>query len=173
MSEDFLDRSLRATDASALSSDELGVHREWLTEKWLMRLRLEQYRADPTYRDWGIWAVGLRTTGQMVGHMGFHTPPDAPYLRPYAESAVELGFETYSPFRRQGIATEAAAALMSWATETHGVTRFVLSISPQNTPSLSIAEKLGFRRIGQWEDDKDGPEEVFLLERSQYELKAR
>jgi RimJ/RimL family protein N-acetyltransferase len=101
----------------------------------------------------------------MVGHIGFHTPPNAPYLRPYAENAVEFGFAIYPPFRRQGIGTEAATALMDWASNTHAITCFVLSISPQNAPSRRIAEKLGFRRIAQWDDPEDGPEDVFLLDR--------
>lgn len=168
MSEDFLQQSLQTTDASELSRGELGVHREWLTEKWLMGLRLEQYRTDCAYRDWGIWAMALRATHQMIGHIGFHTPPNAPYLRPYAQSAVEIGFSTYSPFRNHGFATEAASGLMEWAADTHGMTRFVVSISPQNLGSLRVAEKLGFRRIGQWEDDQDGIEEVFLLERPKH-----
>jgi RimJ/RimL family protein N-acetyltransferase len=164
MSERFLARSLRAADPSEVRSDETLVANEWLVEKWLIRQRLSQYRADSAYRDWGVWAIGLRSTDQMVGHIGFHTPPNAPYLLPYAANAVEFGFAIYPTFRRQGLGTEAAAALMDWAINTHAITRFVLSISPRNTPSRRIAEKLGFRRIDQWEDPGDGPEDVFLLD---------
>lgn len=164
MSEGFLERSLRATDSSEVRGDERLVADEWLAEKWLIRQRLRQYRSDPQYRKWGVWAIALRSTDQMVGHIGFHTPPNAPYLRPYAESAVEFGFAIYPSLRRQGLGTEAATALMDWAINTHAITRFVLSISPQNAPSQRIAAKLGFRRINQWEDPEDGPEDVFLLD---------
>jgi RimJ/RimL family protein N-acetyltransferase len=166
MSGNFLARSLRAADSSEVRSDEISVADEWLAEKWLIRRRLSQYRSDPAYRTWGVWAVGLRATHQMIGHIGFHTPPNAPYLRPYAENAVEFGFAIYPPFRCQGFGTEAASALMHWASESYGTTRFVLSISPQNAASTRIAEKLRFKRIGHWEDEEDGPENVFLLDRA-------
>lgn len=166
MSEDFLARSIAATNSSDLSSETLTVPPEWLAEKWLMSLRLEQYRADAAYRDWGLWAVALHETRQMIGHIGFHTPPNAPYLQPYAQNAVEFGFTIFPAFRRQGFATEAATALMDWAMRSHRLTRFVMSISPQSTPSLRIADRLGFQRIGHWEDEKDGPEGVFLLDRA-------
>jgi len=167
MSEDFLRRGLRATACSEVRIDETFVADEWLAEKWLIRQRLSQYRADSAYREWGVWAIVLRTKGQMIGHIGFHTPPNAPYLRPYAENAVEFGFAIYRPFRRQGFATEAASALMHWAIQAHRITRFVLSISPLNLASARVAEKLEFRRIGQWEDDQDGTEDVFLLEHTE------
>ena len=39
--------------------------------------------------------------------------------------------------------------------------RFLLSISPENAPSLALAEKLGFRKIGSKIDEEDGPEEIW------------
>jgi ribosomal-protein-alanine N-acetyltransferase len=169
MSEDFLKQSLRATDSSRVRSGETPAADEWLAEKWLIRQRLSQYRTDPAYRAWGVWAIGLRSMGRMIGHIGFHTPPNAPYLHPFAENAVEFGFAIYPAFRRQGLGTEAATVLMDWAFTTHAITRFVLSISPRNAPTRRIAEKLGFHRIGQWEDPQDGPEDVFLLDRAEHE----
>ena len=38
---------------------------------------------------------------------------------------------------------------MDWARTEHGVRRFISSTTPENTPSLRVHEKLGFRRTGQ------------------------
>lgn len=95
MPEDFLDRSLSAADASVLSSEEFSVPEVWLAQKWLMSFRLEQHRADAEYRNWGLWAVVLRETHQMIGDIGFHTPPNAPYLQPYANNAWSSGLRSF------------------------------------------------------------------------------
>ena len=51
-------------------------------------------------------------------------------------------------------------ALMRWAHEDHGVTRFVLSIRPDNTASQNLAASLGFARIGSQRDEVDGLEDI-------------
>jgi RimJ/RimL family protein N-acetyltransferase len=63
-----------------------------------------------------------------------------------------------------GYASEAAQALMEWATREHKVTRFVVSISPMNEPSLRLAKKFGFRKVGTVTDPEDGVEDVFVRE---------
>lgn len=68
--------------------------------------------------------------------------------------------DTFAPFRRQGYATEACAALMDWAQQ-QGVTRFILSISPQNEPSLRIAAHFGFVKVGSQIDEEDGIEDIY------------
>lgn len=100
----------------------------------------------------------------MVGHLGFHTPPDPDYLREFAPGAVEFGYSVYAPFRRQGYAREACAALMQWAFEQHQVKRFVVTIQPNNIASVRLAETFGFRRIGSHVDEVDGLEDIYLLE---------
>jgi RimJ/RimL family protein N-acetyltransferase len=52
---------------------------------------------------------------------------------------------------------------MRWATESHGVRTFVLSIRPDNIASQALAAKLGFRRIGLHVDDVDGVEDVLVF----------
>ena len=49
---------------------------------------------------------------------------------------------------------------MAWAQQ-QGVKRFVLSISPQNQPSLRIAAHFGFVKIGEQIDEEDGLEEIY------------
>ena len=124
---------------------------------WLKRLE-----ADPTLQPWGARAMVLRERRAMIGHIGFHSAPDAEYLRPYAPGGVEFGFTVYPPFLRQGYAREASMALMPWAYQVHDVTTFVLSIRPDNTASQSLAAGLGFVRVGSHIDDVDGLEDILL-----------
>ena len=117
--------------------------------------------ADPTLLRWLMRGMVLRSERRLIGHIGFHTAPGPDYLSALAPGGVEFGFEVFAHWQRQGFATEAADALMQWARREHGITRFIVSISPANTPSLGLAAKFGFRRIGSHLDEEDGPEDIF------------
>ena len=99
----------------------------------------------------------LKPALQPIGHIRFHSRP--------ADSAVEFGYVVFTPWRRQGYATEAAQGAMRWAAEHHGVRRFVVSVSPDNLASQRVVAKLGFRKVGQQFDEIDGVEDVFHLDR--------
>ena len=50
---------------------------------------------------------------------------------------------------------------MRWAYQVHQVTRFVVSIRPDNIPSRRLAEQFGFKRIGSHVDEEDGLEDIY------------
>lgn len=157
----FLVASLARDRAQAERLLGLRVPDEWFDEHPLIALRLDDLRADPTWRPWLLRAVGLTTTGEMIGHIGFHTPPGAAYLEAYAPRGIELGYTIFPAHRRRGHAGEAVAAMLAWAAG-QGVPRFVLSIGPDNEASLRLAQRHGFVRVGTRVDAEDGPEEVFV-----------
>jgi len=134
---------------------------EFMAERWLIELRLGDLRAHPGWQPWLLRAVLLRATGEMIGHIGFHTAPAPDYLAELAPGGVEMGYTIYPAHQRRGYATEAATALMAWA-EQQGQRRFVLSISPGNEPSQRIARRLGFAKVGEQVDEIDGVEEVLV-----------
>ncbi len=103
----------------------------------------------------------LREEGLVVGAIGFHAAPGHESLAELAPGALEFGYEITAAYRRRGFAMEAIRALMQWAHEAHGVLRFVVSISPDNEPSLALAVKPGDRKIGWHMDDEGGPEDIF------------
>jgi RimJ/RimL family protein N-acetyltransferase len=103
-------------------------------------LRLAQIRDDPSATPWLVRLLVRRADAQVVGHITFHAPPDR-------AGRAEIGYTVCEPYRRQGYATEAARAMMAWATA-RGAHRFVLSISPANEPSLALADRMGFTRTG-------------------------
>lgn len=160
----FLEASLRGDLEAASRFIRLEIPPDWLEAKWLMEIRLAKMRADPATEPWLLRAVGLRETRTMIGFIGFHALPGADYLNPYAPGSVEFGYTIFPDYRKQGYASEAAAALMDWATAERGVRRFVVSISPANEPSLRLARRFGFRKVATVTDLEDGVEDVFLLE---------
>lgn len=164
MTREFLEACRRPDASRAGELIGLDVPQDWLNDEWLIDLRLADLQRDPTLEPWLLRAIVLRGTREMVGHIGFHSKPGAEYLQPWAPAGVELGYTIFAAHRRQGYATEACQTLMEWAVRAHGVKRIVVSIGPENEPSLKIAKRLGFRKVGSHLDEIDGPEDVFVWE---------
>jgi RimJ/RimL family protein N-acetyltransferase len=100
----------------------------------------------------------------MVGQVRFHSRPDPEYLHPFARSAVEFGYYVFPIYRWRGYAAEAAGAAMNWAQAAFGVSRFIASVSPDNTASLAVIARFGFMKIGRHMDEIDGVEDIYLRE---------
>lgn len=112
-----------------------------------LRLRREQLARDPARYPWSLRAIVLRSQNRMVGFANFHGAPGVNDIS--APDALELGWSVFPEHRRKGYATETAHALMEWATEVHGIHRFISATTPDNAPSLRVHEKLGFVRTGE------------------------
>lgn len=163
MPEAFLEACLQNDTARAETSIGLKVPPAWLQDKDLMALRLGDRRADPAYELWSLRAIGLQSSGEMIGHVGFHSCPDPEYLRDYVPDGIEFGYTVFPEYRRQGFATEAVRGLIGWTAREHGIRRFVVSIAPANVASTALAGRLGFVKIGEHRDAVDGLEYVYVL----------
>jgi len=126
----------------------------FLTQNWLWQYRLDQIRADPSAAPWLVRAVFGRPADAVVGHAGFHGPPDAAGM-------VEIGYSIVPEFRRRGYGRAAAIQLIEYAAASPDVTRLRASVSPNNVASLALIRSLGFEQSGEQWDDEDGLELVF------------
>jgi RimJ/RimL family protein N-acetyltransferase len=163
LGREFLHASLAGDLAAAERLLDAQIPAEWLDHRSLMALRLAQMEKDPSWQPWLLRAMRLRQDNIMVGYLGFHGPPGLEHLQEIAPGAVECGYQVFVPFRRQGYAREAYKRLMRWAHEERQVTRFILSIRPDNLPSVGMAQQLGFQRIGAHIDEIDGLEDIYEL----------
>lgn len=162
MTPAFLRASLEGDADEAERHVGLALPTDWPHSSEILALRLWQLEANPELQPWLLRAIGLRSTLEMVGYIGFHSAPGAEYLDEWCPGGVEFGFTVFPSHRRKGYAREASLALMEWACRMHGVTGFVLSVAPQNLPSQSLTRSLGFVRVGMHLDGVDGPEDVFV-----------
>ncbi len=124
-------------------------------EAWLWRIRLPQIGKDPAAAPWVARAAVAEPEGMVVGHGGFHGPPDA-------HGVVEVGYSVDPAFRRRGYAKAILRALLARADADPAVTAVRASIQPTNVASLATIAGFGFRKIGEQWDPEDGLEDVFL-----------
>jgi ribosomal-protein-alanine N-acetyltransferase len=163
MTPAFLEAVLadRREEAAALLEIELPDEFPSQGERGFLGLRLRQMHEDARFQQWCPHAVVL--DGLMIGHAGFHGPPGSNSAQ--TADAVEYGYKIFVAWRGRGYATQAATMLMDLADEWAGIRRFVLSVSPDNEPSLAIVRKFGFVKTGEQMDEEDGLEWIFELER--------
>ncbi len=121
---------------------------------WLWQFRLEQMATDPRSTPWLVRAAVDSATGVVVGHAGFHGPPDA-------NGMVEVGYSVDPRHRRRGYARAMLRALIEEVVPEPTVTTVRASISPRNTASLATIAGFGFMQVGEQWDERDGLELVF------------
>ena len=102
---------------------------------WLARQQ-QRYRQD----GFGLWAVVLRSTGEMVGQAGL-TWQDCE-----GRPVLEVGYLLKKRFWRRGYASEAARACRDYAFQTLGAEKVSSIIKTDNLASIRVAQRNGMVR---------------------------
>lgn len=95
---------------------------------------------------YGLWAVLLRETGELIGDCGLlpQTVEGQPQL--------EIGYHIRPKHWNRGYASEAAAACRDYAFAVVGAAQVISLVDPLNAPSRRVAEKTHqHMRMCQWE----------------------
>lgn len=90
-----------------------------------------------TYYGYGVWTVTERQSGQIIGRVGFSEREGF--------EGPELGFIIGVPWQRKGYALEACQGALWYGWTALEFRRVRALVQPENTPSLKLCEKLGFR----------------------------
>ena len=88
-------------------------------------------------RGYGLWAVIERTTGHLIGHLGF--------LNPEGGHGFELGWALARNAWGNGYALEGTRAAIHHAFNELNRDHIACLIRPENTRSIRLAERLGGR----------------------------
>jgi RimJ/RimL family protein N-acetyltransferase len=90
-----------------------------------------------------VWAFTLRPSGQLVGSGGLAPTGDA--------DVAELGYYLAPAHWGQGLATEAARAILAHGFTAAGFTSIVAGCFVSNPASARVLDKLGFTETGRGE----------------------
>src|SRR5262245_18931182 len=91
-------------------------------------------------RGYGLWAAEERSSGVLVGRIGFWSPEGWP--------GFELGWMLRRSFWGRGYATEGARAALQFAFTRLGQPHVLSLIHPENAASIRDAHRLGERLVG-------------------------
>ena len=119
--------------------DEARV-RSWITRN------MDRYRKD----GFGLWAVVLKETGEMIGDCGITMQ------NIHGQQLPEIGYHIRGDQRRKGYASEAAAACIRYAFENYGFPAVYSYMKYTNIPSQRTAMKNGMAFIEEYPDVDNG-----------------
>jgi ribosomal-protein-alanine N-acetyltransferase len=102
-------------------------------------------------RGWGLWAAEIIDTEAFVGFVGLNP---ATFEAPFTP-AVEIGWRLARDYWGQGLATEAALAVLKFSFELLNLDEVVSFTSTTNLRSQRVMEKLGMSHNP--DDDFDHP----------------
>lgn len=104
--------------------------------EWLKR----SLQNDPTLGGWTTWYWIQRQPRVLIGLSGFKSRP--------VNGTVELGYGCLQTFQRRGFATEAVAAMVTWAFA-NGAEVVAAETLPELMGSQGVLFKTGFSFVGE------------------------
>jgi RimJ/RimL family protein N-acetyltransferase len=90
---------------------------------------------------WGMFQIILRETGEVIGDIGFHGPPDE-------AGTVEIGYSIVEQYRGRGLVGESAVAICGLAWSRPEVTKIIARTEEGNAASAGVLRHAGFREDG-------------------------
>jgi RimJ/RimL family protein N-acetyltransferase len=91
--------------------------------------------------EWGMFQIILRETGEVIGDIGFHGPPDQ-------AGTVEIGYSLVGQYRGRGLVGESAVAICALAWSRPEVTKIIAQTEEGNAASAGVLRHAGFREDG-------------------------
>ena len=132
--------------------DEARV-RNWITRN------LERYRNN----GFGLWAVVLKDTGEMIGDCGITLQ------KIHGQMLPEIGYHIRKDQQRRGYASEAAAACIRLAFEKYDFPAVYSYMKYTNIPSQKTAMKNGMIFVEEYPDPDNTYTRVYRIRRAEWE----
>ena len=124
---------------------------------WIQR-NIERYRIF----GFGLWAVCLKETGEMIGDCGLTLQLIDGQIKP------EIGYHIRADKQRNGYAKEAAIAVRDWTFHNTPFNMIYSYMKDTNEPSAKTALSYGCKQVDEYKDDENELTKVFAISRAQW-----
>lgn len=124
---------------------------------WIQR-NMERYRIF----GFGLWAVCLKQTGEMIGDCGLTMQLINGQVKP------EIGYHIRGDQQRQGYAKEAAVAVRNWVFHNTPFNVIYSYMKHTNEPSIKTAVSYGCKQVDEFEDEMNEITKVFAISRDEW-----
>jgi len=101
---------------------------------------IERARAGYAANGFGLWRADLKATGEPTGLAGL--------VRREGLDYPDVGYAFLEPFWGQGLASEAAAACLSYGRDVVGLETIVAITTQSNAGSIAVLKKIGMKDAG-------------------------
>ncbi len=124
---------------------------------WIAR-NMARYRE----HGFGLWAVCLKDTGEMIGDCGLTLQNIS------GETLPEIGYHIRRDCQKKGYAREAAKAVRDWAFRNTGYPALYSYCKYTNEASIRTAESVGMRMLSEYPDKDNGITHVSAISRDEW-----
>ena len=115
----------------------------------------------------GLWAVVCKEDGRMIGDCGITMQNINGAMQP------EVGFHINKRYGCKGYATEAATAVAKYAFEHLRLPELYCYQKYTNLPSQRVAEKLGMKRVMEYDDPKNTVTTLYRITTDEFRQLAK
>lgn len=112
----------------------------------------------------GLWAVVLKETGELIGDCGLTMQNVDGVILP------EIGYHIAKAHQRRGYAREAARACCDWAFQSTPFQMLFSYMKQSNTASSAVAKSNGMRFLGEFRDEEGETTVVYGITRAEWQL---
>lgn len=140
---------------------EINPYRHLITNPGPLPYRIPRVKTNPEFVEICLVLAIEKNTGDIIGSAGFHDFPNE-------KGMIELGFEIVPEKQNQGFGTELLHGMWKMICQRPEVQILRYTVSPENTPSVHIINKLNFTLVGEQIDPEDGVELIYEMSVSQY-----
>ena len=130
---------------------------EQCVRSWIER-NMNRYREN----GFGLWAVCLKNTGEMIGDCGLTLQNIDGKMLP------EIGYHICADCQRKGYAKEAAMAVRNWAFRNTDYPALYSYCKYTNEPSFRTAEAIGMHFVCEYPDEINGKTHVSVITREEW-----
>ena len=124
---------------------------------WIER-NMNRYRKD----GFGLWAVCLKETGELIGDCGLTLQ------NIHGEILPEIGYHIRRDCQQKGYAGEAARAVRNWAFSNTDYPTLYSCCKYTNVPSIKTAESIGMQFVCEYPDETNGTTHVSSISREEW-----
>ena len=126
---------------------------------------IERNRERYSIFGFGLWAVCLKETGELIGDCGLTLQ------NIHGEILPEIGYHIRRDCQRKGYAGEAAKAVRDWAFRNTDYPTLYSYCKYTNVPSIKTAESVGMHFVCEYPDETNGTTHVSSISRKEWQDK--
>ena len=152
---------------AVLSDREIMKHYPYVFDEERVRSWIERNMNRYSENGFGLWAVCLKETGEMIGDCGLTLQNIDGEMLP------EIGYHIRKDQQKKGYAKEAASAVRDWAFENTSYPALYSYCKYTNVGSYKTAESIGMRFLKEYPDDANEYTHVSVIFREEYDLMKR
>lgn len=145
-----------------LSDTDIMQHYPYSFDEKRVRDWIERNRKRYEENGFGLWAVCLKDTGEMIGNCGLTLQNIDGDMLP------EIGYHIRSDCQRRGYAKEAAAAVRDWAFQNTEYPSLYSYCKYTNIPSIKTAQAIGMHFAREFPEKTNEITHVSVISRDEY-----